>query len=76
MHLFRSEEDVRNWKGFKPGTEGGIVPLSQMLGLFSGNFFKRRMDPDYVSKMKEYEGEFLATIKEVGKERPFWMPKG
>ena len=76
MNLFRSEEDVRNWKKFKPGTEGGILPLADLLGVFSSNFFSRRMDTDYVSNMRKYTGEFLGALKELGKTRPFWLPKG
>jgi hypothetical protein len=76
MHLFRSEEDVHNWSGFKAGTEEGIVPLAEMARLFSGNFFRRRLDPDYMSHLRELMGEFLGALTEVGKTRPFWSPKG
>jgi hypothetical protein len=49
MNLFRSEEHVRNWSGFKSGTEEGIVELSALVKAFSGNLFTRRLDPDYFS---------------------------
>ena len=29
MNLFRSEEHVRNWPGFAPGTEQGLIPLQR-----------------------------------------------
>jgi hypothetical protein len=74
MNLFRSEEHVRNWSGFKENTEEGIVPLPEMVGLFSGNFFTRRLDPDYISHYKEYMGEALGVFAEVAKTRPFWSP--
>jgi hypothetical protein len=74
MNLFRSEEHVRNWTGFKHGTDGGIVPLADMVQLFSGSFFTRRLDPDYVSHMGVYMGELMATLKEISKSRPFWSP--
>ena len=75
MNLFRSEEHVRNWSGFKADTEEGIVQLSDMVSLFSGNLFTKRLDPDYVSHMQEYVGELIAAIAEIGKTRPFWSPE-
>jgi hypothetical protein len=72
MNLFRSEEHIRNWAGFDPATAAGIIPLQNLATLFSGNFFTRRLDPDYVSQNKEYLGEFLAEIAELAKTRPFW----
>ncbi len=54
MNLFRSEEHVRNWSGFKADTEAGINKLSDVVGLFSLNLFTRRLDPDYASHLQEY----------------------
>ena len=71
MNLFRSEEHVRNWTGYVPGTEPGIVPLQQLVKLFSGNFFSKRLEPDYVSKSEHYVKEFLSALAENG---PFWSP--
>ena len=72
MNLFRSEEHVRKWSGFKPGTEEGIVELPALVKVFSGSLFTRRLDPNYVSNLKNYLGEFLAAVGEIGKVRPFW----
>ena len=72
MNLFRSEEHVRNWSGFKSGTEEGIVEMSALLKLLSGNFFTKRLDPDYVSHIKEYRAGWVATLVEIGKTGPFW----
>ncbi len=52
MNLFRSEEHIRNWTGFVQGTEEGITPLNDLVKLFSGNYFKKRMDPDWVSRSR------------------------
>ncbi len=71
MNLFRSEEHVRNWSGFKAGTEEGIHQLCNVVELFSGNLFKRRLDSDYASRMQEYMGELMAVLKQMG---PFWHP--
>jgi hypothetical protein len=70
MNLFRSEEHVRKWSGFKSGTEGGIVPLLDMAKVFSGSFFRRRLDPDYVSHMGEYEMEVVSALQNRGS---FWQ---
>ena len=70
MNLFRSEEHVRNRSGFKPGTEEGIVQLSDMVGAFSGKFFTKRLEPDYASHMQEYLMEFIGALQAIGS---FWQ---
>jgi len=30
------------------------------------------IDPDYVSRSREYAREMIATFKEIGKTGPFW----
>jgi hypothetical protein len=72
MNLFLSEEHIRNWTRFDPATEEGILPLQEVATLFSGNFLRKRLDPDYVSRNKEYLGEFLGEIAVLAKTRPFW----
>ena len=72
MNLFRSEEHIRNYTRFDPATAEGILPLSDVAKVFSGKFLRKRLDPDYVSRNKEYLGEFLADIAELAKTRPFW----
>ncbi len=72
MNLFRSEEHLRNWAGFKAGTEEGIIPLKDLATLFSGSFMRRRLDQDYVSRNEEYLGEFLGEIAKLAETRPFW----
>jgi hypothetical protein len=69
MNLFRSEEHARKWSGFKSGTEEGIVPLLDMTKAFSGDFFRRRLDADYVSHMREYMMELVSALQNRG---PFW----
>ena len=75
MNLFRSEEHVRQWSGFKAGTEEGIVELSVLLQLFSVDTFAKRLNPDYVSRMKEYRTARIAAWGEIMKKSPFWLPK-
>jgi hypothetical protein len=71
MNLFRSEEHIRKWSGFKADTEEGINKISDIVGLFSGNFFTKRLDPDYVSHMQEYLMELIGNLKGMGS---FWQP--
>ena len=71
MNLFRSEEHVRNWSGFKANTDEGMNKLTDVAGLFSGNFFTRRLDPDYATCMPEYLMELIGILKGMG---PFWQP--
>ena len=73
MNLFQSEEHVRNWIGFKADTEDGINKLSDVAMLFSINFFKNRLDPDYVSRIGEYRMELIDILKKLGS---FWQPPG
>ena len=72
MNLFRSEEHARNWKSFVQGTDEGILSLADLRKLFSGPFFRRRMDKDYLSHMHEYAREMVQGMKEIGKTGPFW----
>ncbi len=72
MNLFRSEEHIRNWSRFDPTAEQGIVPLANIVKLFSGNMFKKRLEPDYVARVGEYAGEFFSAVAEMAKTRPFW----
>jgi len=74
MNLFRSEEHVRNWQGYDPTSAEGIVALKDLVRVFSGNLFRKRLDPDYVSRSPDYIMELLSTLSEIGKERPFWKP--
>ena len=71
MNLFRSEEHVRNWSGFKANTDEGINKLSDVVGLFSVNFFTKRLEPDYVSRIPDYLMELVAILKGMG---DFWAP--
>ncbi len=74
MNLFRSKEHVQKWNGFKEKTEGGILPLADVVKVFSGSLFTRRLDPDYVTHFEEYLGELITAMSEIGKTNPFWTP--
>ena len=42
--------------------KSGISQLEGLLTMFSSNLFKRRLDPDYFSNMKNYIGELIGEI--------------
>ncbi len=72
MNLFRSEEHIRSCSRFDPAAEQGIVPLANIVKLFSLNMFKKRLEPDYAARVGEYAGEFFSAIAEMAKTRDFW----
>jgi hypothetical protein len=75
MTFFRSEEHLRNWAQYDPETEDGIIQLADLVKLFSSQMFRRRLDPDYLSRMREYGADFMSTLQGIGKVGPFWSMK-
>jgi hypothetical protein len=73
MNLFRSEEHVRNWARFDPDTEDGIMPMPDVVQLFSIEYFRRRLDPNYFTQRLNYRGEMFRVLKQIGKTGPFWL---
>jgi hypothetical protein len=72
MNLFRSEEHIRNWARYDPAAEEGKFTLGELVKLFTGNFFQKRLESKYLSHNQEYFGEFLTAVSEIAKTRPFW----
>jgi hypothetical protein len=75
MNLFRAEEHVRNWPDYDPLSAESIMPISDWATAFSGSLFKKRLQPDYLNKWKEYAPEMLSTLQKFGKSGPFWVPE-
>ena len=76
MNLFRSEEHARNWPRFEMGTDDGIIDLASLVKLFSGPYFTRRLDPDYLSKSPMYAMQMMTDMKAIGKTGEFWRMGG
>ena len=74
MHFFRSEEHLKNWAQFDPSTLDGMVPLKDLITLFSIEFFQKRLEPDYLSRLPEYMAGFFPALQQIGKTGSFWMP--
>ena len=70
MNLFRSEEHIRRWSGFKNGTDEGILSLDSILEMFSTDFHVKKMSRNYVSCIKEYNLSFFEKVSEI-KEKSF-----
>ena len=76
MNLFRSEEHIRNWARYDPATEQGILPLQNIVNVFSGKFMQKRLDLNYASHALEYFDEVVSVMSEIAKTRPFWALPG
>jgi hypothetical protein len=57
MNLFRSEEHARKWAKFNPDFEKTLKPLSFWLEVFSGEMFRARTRPDFISWLRSEEGK-------------------
>jgi hypothetical protein len=76
MNLFRSEETVAGWSQTAPGSEESILPVRTWAGMFSADLFRRRLDPDYFSKVPEYMGAMMAVMAELDMKGPyFFIPR-
>ncbi len=73
MHFFRSEEHLRNWAGFEPENEDGVISLAGLVKLTSIDHFRKRLAPDYISRHLGV-GEVMKRLQEIGKTDPYWLP--
>ena len=74
MNLFRSEEHVRNWSGFKEGTDDAILPLKDLMAIFETPHHRAKYSGDYVTSAPEYVQPFFERLKEVTGSASFWKP--
>ena len=51
------------------------MPLSDWALVFSGPLMRKRLEPDYLSRVKEYATELILSLKRLGKAGPFWSPE-
>lgn len=75
MNLFRSEEHVKNWPLYDSVSAESIMPLSDWALVFSGPLMRKRLEPDYLSRVNEYAAELILSLKRLGKVGPFWTPE-
>jgi hypothetical protein len=74
MNLFRSEEHVKKWSLYDSVSTESIMPLFDWALAFSGPLFRKRLAPDYLSRVKEYASELFLTLNKLGKAGSFWTP--
>ncbi len=74
MNLFRSEEHVRNWSGFKKGTDEAILSLSDLMAIFQTQRHSAKFSGDYVSSAPNFAPLFFEKLKEVTGNATFWNP--
>ena len=72
MNLFRSEEHAKNWSGWRPEAAGGLLPLNDILAIFSAPYFEQRLNGRYISAFPELRKTLLETIERVTDGHPFW----
>jgi hypothetical protein len=72
MNLFRSEEHVRAWDLFDPGSAEGIMPIRDWVRYFSQGRMRARLDPDFIpngASRRPTKDEVLADLARGG---PYW----
>ena len=74
MNLFRSEEHVRNWSGYKEGTDEAILSLADLMSIFETPRHSGKFTGHYVSSAPEYAPIFFEKLKEVTGNSSFWRP--
>jgi hypothetical protein len=62
MNLFRSEEHIRSWARYDPAAKQGILPLENIVKVFSGKFMQKRLDADYASHALKYFDEVVPVL--------------
>ena len=73
MNLFACEDNVFKWSQTDPQSGDGIRPLADWAAVFSIDLFRRRLDPDYLSKMTEYRAEMREVLEERGFTGPWFF---
>jgi hypothetical protein len=76
MNLFRSEEHARRWSGFRAESAAGLLPLSDILAIFSGRLFRERLSGRYLSDLKDLALAQGELVKQVTGDNPFWRRTG
>jgi len=51
------------------------MSLANWAKVLSGPLFRNRLQPDYLARVHEYASELFVSLKEFGKEGPFWTPE-
>jgi len=72
MNLFRSEEHARRWWAYDPAAADGILPLHEWARVFGGEYYRRRLEPDFFLHGPALRQELFSLLNALGKSGPFW----
>jgi len=72
MVFFRSEEHLENWAQYEADKKEGVITVQNLMTVFSNDFFKKRLEPDYVSNLRQYGSEFVTNLQKIENMRGFW----
>jgi hypothetical protein len=76
MNLFACEENVFKWSQTDPNSGDGIRSVEDWAAVFSIDLFRRRLDPDYLSKMQGYRAEMRMVLEQREMTGPwFFRPR-
>lgn len=77
MNLFRSEAHVPRWWAYDPAAAEGILPLDAWAEVFGGEYYRRRLEPDFFLHGLALRQELFRALKKLGKVGAFWgIPAG
>lgn len=54
--------------------EGGLLPLADLMTVFSAPVFRERRNGSYISRRPALRADMLAIVKAVTHDHPFWRP--
>lgn len=74
MNIFVSKETCMQWSQTDPSMTDAFLTVEQISAMFSMPLFRRRMDPDFLSKMQEYRAAGLPTLIEHGMTGELFLP--
>ena len=72
MNLFRSEEHVRAWDLFDPGSAEGIMPVRDWIHYFSQGRMRARLDPEFVLSGASRRPSKDEVLADLGRGGPYW----
>lgn len=72
LNLFRSEEHVRRWSLLDPAAAEAILPVRNWVRVFSVDYCRARLEPDYFLRAWELRPALFEAIARQGKRGPFW----
>jgi class 3 adenylate cyclase len=70
MNLFRSEEHLTRWLQHWHAAGDYVLSVREWATVFSAPTFRRRLEPEYLSRAPEYLDEYRRALQAAGKSLP------